>query len=298
MLSHLESKQELIALVELSPTGGARRRRDPQQFLATTFGPGTPSLSNQGNKSIAHHDTARDACLEGLRGIPLQTEEQRRLCRGRLNMVPVYDNGNAESAKACIDIFEFPNQPCELPFVWISPAQAAIACELQGKRLCTQHEWSTACAADPSGGEPSLYAYGPDLDLTACNTNKSAPKVNAQKCDPESSRSAWRTCSTNTEPAGSFPKCRSRLGVFDLHGNVAEIMTRLDPDGLVYSQLKGSAFFYVDVARRHDERPKRNATHETYPDHCAYDPRWHVEPMTRAWHVNYHLGFRCCLPLD
>jgi formylglycine-generating enzyme len=297
MLLHAETKDALLALFELSSSAAPRRHRDPQDFLLKNFGPGTPSLSNQGNKSIAHHVISREQCMQGLQGLTLQTEDQRRLCRGQPNMVPVYGDGNPASAKVCIDIFEFPNRPCELPFVWISPAQASITCELQGKRLCTQQEWSTACAADPSAGAPSLYAYGPQLDLAACNTNKSAPKVNEQKCDPDSSRTAWQTCSTNTEPAGAFPACRSRLGVFDLHGNVAEIMTRLDPDGLMYSQLKGSAFFYVDVARKHDERPARNATHETYPDHCAFDPRWHVEPMTRAWHVNYHLGFRCCLGL-
>jgi len=79
--------------------------------------------------------------------------------------------------------------------------------------------------------------------------------------------------------------------VFDQHGNVAEAMTRYDSqEGKTVSQLKGSAFFYVDVHRRPDEPHKL----ETYPDHCMYDPRWHVEPMNRAWHVNYHLGFRCC----
>jgi hypothetical protein len=46
----------------------------------------------------------------------------------------------------------------------------------------------------------------------------------------------------------------------------------------------------VDVHRRLDQKPEKR----TYPDHCSYDPRWHVEPMRRAWHVNYHLGFRCC----
>jgi hypothetical protein len=49
----------------------------------------------------------------------------------------------------------------------------------------------------------------------------------------------------------------------------------------------------VDVARKHNERQKEGSR-ETYPDHCAHDPRWHVEPMATAWHVNYHLGFRCC----
>ena len=79
--------------------------------------------------------------------------------------------------------------------------------------------------------------------------------------------------------------------MFDQHGNVAEIMTRRDrDDGKLYSQLKGSAWFYVEVAREHDApRPKGR---ETYPDHCAYSPRWHVEPMEDAWHANYHLGLR------
>ncbi len=69
-------------------------------------------------------------------------------------------------------------------------------------------------------------------------------------------------------------------------------MTRADPDGHTYSQLKGSAFFYADVARKPDERQVKGR--ETYPDQCAHDPRWHVELMSEAWHVNYHLGFRCC----
>ena len=295
MSLHHETREELLSLFQLDTAGGNGRKRDPEEFLRKNFGPGSSGLSNQGNKEIAHHSTAREACLAGLEGITLQTDEQKRLCKGREYMVPIYPHGRPEEATACIDVFEFPNRPCELPFVWISPVQASIVCELQGKRLCTQQEWSTACAGDPGGGADQKYAYGEKLDLEVCNTNKSAPAVNGQKCDPDSSKTAWKTCSTNTEPAGAFPKCRSRFGVFDQHGNVAEIMTRQDPkDGLV-SQLKGSAFFYVDVARSHDEKPSPKATHETYPDHCAYDPRWHVEPMTRAWHVNYHLGFRCCM---
>ena len=100
----------------------------------------------------------------------------------------------------------------------------------------------------------------------------------------------------HTEPSGAFPKCRSRFGVFDQHGNVAEVMTRKERDGNVVTQLKGSAFFYVEVARRPEDPAWSPGAHgETYPDHCNYDPRWHVEPIEKAWHVNYHLGFRCCL---
>jgi formylglycine-generating enzyme required for sulfatase activity len=245
---------------------------------------------NQGNKAIAHHARGQRACLAALEHTVLQTEDQRVRC-GAPNMVPVYRHGDPKKAAYCIDVFEFPNKPCELPFVWAPPTHAKTMCEIQGKRLCTEDEWSLACRADPNGGPDTLYAYGNDLDLDVCNTNK--PRPAPIKCSPESAEKTWETCETNTEPTGSFPKCRSRFGVYDMHGNVAEIMTRKDADGNVVSQLKGSAFFYAEVARRPDE-PQKPGGRETYPDHCNFDPRWHVEPIQSAWHVNYHLGFRCC----
>ncbi len=180
-------------------------------------------------------------------------------------MVPI-------SGKTCIDIFEFPNRACELPFVWAGATIGNEVCKRLGKRLCRQPEWIEAC-----GGN---YAYGDELDLQVCHTNHSRERAELV-CDPATVKTTWKTCATNTEPAGAFPRCRSWHGVFDMHGNVAEAMTRRDPDGKLYSQLKGSAFFYVDVQ-------------ESYSDRCDHNPRWHVEEMKRAWHVNYHLGFRCC----
>lgn len=287
MALHHESREELLALFSIKRP--PRRDSNADGFLQKSFGPGSAALINQGNKELAKHAIGKAQCLKGLEGMTLQTEEQKAQCGGFENMVPVWRRG--KKPKFCIDIFEFPNKPCELPFVWVAPVQAKVICELQGKRLCSQEEWTLSCNADPEGGKPTKFAYGDTMDLTICNTNKPAATY-GPGCDPKSASHAWKTCSTNTEPTGSFPKCRSRFGVFDLHGNVAEIMTRRDPDGHLYDQLKGSAFFYVDVARGpNDPRPKGR---ETYPDHCAYDPRWHVELMTEAWHNNYHLGFRCC----
>jgi formylglycine-generating enzyme len=293
---HIETQEGLLSLFTIRAFSEKERKRrgDPELFLHKNVGPEGPWKSNQGNKAVAHHLVSREACLAGLAGVTIQTAEQRQRCGGAENMVPIYKSGDMGKAKVCMDVFEFPNKPCELPFVWISPVQAQVLCEMEGKRLCAQEEWVMACRADPEGKEDWLYAYGNDLDLKACNTDKPARSFGGPVCEPESARSAWGTCGTNTEPTGSSPRCRSRLGVFDMHGNVAEIMTRYDADGHTYSQLKGSAFFYVDVARKHNERPAKDATRETYPDHCAHDPRWHVEPMATAWHVNYHLGFRCC----
>lgn len=289
MAIHKETRADLIALIDVRPLTEAEFKLvRPDIFLNLNVGPAVTRM-NQGNKAVAHHSRGQRACLAGLAGIEIQTPEQRERC-GAPNMVPVYKHGDPKSASYCIDVFEFPNKPCELPFVWTAPTHAQTMCQIQGKRLCTEEEWNLACRADPAGGPDQVYAYGNDLDLEICNTNKKRGPDN--KCSTHDAQKAWETCGTDTEPAGSFPKCRSRFGVYDMHGNVAEVMTRKDKDGAVVTQLKGSAFFYAEVARRPDEpqRPGR----ETYPDHCNFDPRWHVEPISSAWHVNYHLGFRCC----
>ncbi|MEM9876391.1 MAG: SUMF1/EgtB/PvdO family nonheme iron enzyme [Myxococcota bacterium] len=265
-----------------------------QTFYARHVAPGRAAKINQGNPEIAQHDITREACWRGLQSEAsgLATEEQRKVCGGQPYMVPIFEGGDVTRAKFCIDQFEFPNRPCELPVVWSGATQAHQVCKKLGKRLCRQEEWMLACEGDPDGGPPQRYAYGDTLDLEVCNTNKRAAMHNDPPCDARTVQTAWETCGTHTEPSGSFPRCRSRFGVYDLHGNVAEAMTRYDAEeGARVSQLKGSAFFYVDVHRR----PHEPRARETYVDVCRHDPRWHVQPMHKAWHVNYHLGFRCCL---
>jgi hypothetical protein len=257
---------------------------------------GGPWHLGQGNPAISHHAIGRRTCLEGLRDVVVQTPAQYARCAAG-NMVPVWSNGGSEASAAfCIDVFEFPNRACELPFVFVTPSQALALCRAQGKRLCSQDEWNLACRGDPAGVSDRVYAYGDELDLTICNTNKSRANGPPPPCDVSTSERLWRTCGTNTEPSGAFPRCRSRFGVFDQHGNVAEIMTRFDAiDGEERSQLKGSAFFYVEVAKK----PTDPGGYKTkYPDHCNFDPRWHVEKLAEAGHMNYHLGFRCCKSVD
>lgn len=283
---HYDTRAELLALITLPPRTVASGAG--LNFLNQIIGPGGPGRMNQGNKAIARHSISKASCLAGLEGIVLQTPDARAKC-GAENMVPVWLKG--KDAWFCIDIFEFPNKACELPFVWTAPTHAKKLCELQGKRLCAQTEWNIACRGDPEGGHDSRYAYGNTLDLDICHTNLR----HRQPCNPISAKTAFDTCTTDTEPSGSFPKCRSRFGVFDQHGNVAEVMMRREGDQ-VFTQLKGSAWFYTELAREPDKPVPESTTSKAsaYPDHCNFDPRWHVEPIENAHHVNYHLGFRCC----
>ncbi len=289
---HKSTREDLLGLFTTKAlTDEEKARILPERFLNGVFGVGTPAKIHQGNQAIALHEISRAACLKGLEGVTLQSADQRKAC-GHENMVPVHLRG--KDPYFCIDVFEFPNKPCELPFVWTSPSYAKKVCELQGKRLCSQIEWQLACHADPNDGPDTRYAYGDTLDLDVCHTKRRHRQVAEKPCTSTDAQTTYRTCSTDTEPSGSFPKCRSRYGVYDLHGNVAEIMMRRDADGSVKSQLKGSAWFYDEVAREVGGPPLHENAQGAYPDHCNFDPRWHVENIENAWHVNYHLGFRCC----
>jgi len=169
MANHHDSRDELLSLFQIKDfTEDEQKRIQPDRFLRGAIGPGGPGKMNQGNKAIAKHTISKAQCLAGLKDIVIQTPEQRAKC-GADNMVPVWIKG--KEPWFCIDIFEFPNKPCELPFVWTPPTWSKKVCELQGKRLCAQTEWNIACRGDPNGGDDQRYAYGSKLDLDVCHTN-------------------------------------------------------------------------------------------------------------------------------
>jgi formylglycine-generating enzyme required for sulfatase activity len=86
------------------------------------------------------------------------------------------------------------------PWVDVTWEGAKTACELAGKRLCTEEEWHPACAG-PAG---TAYPYGNDYDPGACNV-----------------------CTTGEQgtvvPTGSMDTCAGGYpGLFDMSGNVWE----------------------------------------------------------------------------
>ncbi len=273
--------------------------------------------AGQGNPAISKHPLTPEACRARLGEGTVLTPNPlfAEICGGPF-MAPLYDPATEgpEQARTCIDQFEFPDIPCEVPVVWIRASEAAEVCEALGKRLCDAHEWEGACAgallapdyrfdlARVSPAEAAVrgmrgahnevhqadksWSYGPAFRTGVCGTSSHK----SSGCPG----GGWDRCGSNTFPAGSFPGCRSALGVFDLNGNAAEHMNLpLDESqmasrgsrNLGVTEMKGSWFAFDDF-RAHE-------------DWCRWRaPFWYgTRVRDPKSHANYHLGFRCCKSL-
>jgi formylglycine-generating enzyme len=279
-----------------------RRHHDlaPAQLDAVAEVMAHSTVLGQGNPRISVHPIRRDECLQASQETPLHPADPA--C-GMPHMVPLYDPSveAAPEARVCIDQFEFPGAPCEYPVVHVTAHEAVQLCEATGKRLCDAHEWEGACAGAllPADRE---YAFGLDRRAMRAAHNRERELVWAYGVDKDHTRcattsfktpgcpgSGYERCGSNTFPTGSFSGCVSPLGVYDLHGNVAEHMNlpmstselgSLGGHGL--TEMKGSWFIF--------------ATTEAHPDDCRWRaPDWHGSSVTSPRsHSNYHLGFRCC----
>ena len=271
----------------------------------------------QGNPAVARHPITPQECEEKLRrlGVRYENRDFEKIC-GEKYMAPLYNPARekAEEAGACIDQFEFPNIPCAFPVVWVRAREAAEVCRAVGKRLCDAHEWEGACAGaleppdyrfDLAQGLPpnaavermrqthnrvygahKTWAYGSSYKKGVC----AASSYKTAGCGG----GGWTACGSNTYPAGTFPDCRSPLGVYDQHGNAAEHMNlplnegqmaSRGSTGLGYTEMKGSWFIFD--------------TYYAHEDWCRWRaPFWHGSRVMDAHsHANYHLGFRCCKTL-
>lgn len=142
-----------------------------------------------------------------------------------------------------------------------------------GKRLCTAAEWTAAC----SGNSGLTYAYGNVFDPLACNCVDS---FCAEYCADNGI--APVDCSTDANcgytyscffvvPTGDFEDCRSGQGVFDLNGNVWEVvLSSIDPRGY---EIRGGGFNDAGAAGRLQ---------------CDFNADW----------SNLYAGFRCCRDPD
>ncbi len=101
----------------------------------------------------------------------------------------------------CIDRYEWPNKDGSSPKREVTREQARDACRKAGKRLCTPLEWKTACRG---AKRMNAYPYGKNFNDRACNTMNN------------------RKVSNRAAESGEFTDCRTREGLYDMSGNVAE----------------------------------------------------------------------------
>lgn len=295
------------SLQKVHRLGAAQMQRLREIFAASGY-------VGQGNPAITRHPLTPGQCEARAPGYADRRFE--RICGGKY-MAPLYDprTQRPEDATACIDQFEFPNIPCDYPVVWVKAREAAQICAAMGKRLCDAHEWEGACAgalgpadyrfdlargrsmsgavetmrsAHNSAYEPSKsWSYGSSYQRGVC----AAASAKSATCGG----GGFTACGSNTYPAGSFPSCKSALGVYDLHGNAAEHMNLpLAPDQMAsagstklgVTEMKGSWFIFD--------------SYYAHPDWCRWRaPFWHgSRVLDTGSHANYHLGFRCCKTID
>ena len=167
----------------------------------------------------------------------------------------------------CIDRFEYPNRLGAYPWIVVTWREAVELCRLEGKRLCSEKEWSFAC----EGEEAMPYPYGYARDADACVIDRPWKPVDELALEGRTDDRALREIDWlwQGKPSGSQPRCRSPFGVYDMTGNVDEWTSSVIP-GERPSILKGG--YWGPIRAR-----------------CRPSTRAHGEDF-----AFYQQGFRCC----
>jgi sulfatase modifying factor 1 len=202
-----------------------------------------------GHRCLDWIDESRDRC---------RAYDPKPLCEGR-----------KLEKRFCIDRYEYPNMAGVYPVVMVDFIEAEAACRAEGKRLCTESEWTFAC----EGVEQRPYPYGAVRDPEACNIDRHYrdPDFEAFSHGPTISDEVARL--DQRVPSGSMPRCVSPFGVRDMTGNVDEWVVNEDPNrdaGEDISGLKGG--YWGPIRAR-------------------------CRPITNShnrWFRFYQVGFRCC----
>lgn len=167
----------------------------------------------------------------------------------------------------CIDRFEYPNRKGEYPIVLVTWYEARDACKAEGKRLCTEDEWTFACEGEEATPYPNGYVRDPE----ACLNDRPWKQFHGEALTPRNGENAKQELDRLWQglPSGARPLCKSSFGVYDLTGNVDE-WTRSSVVGERPSVLKGG--YWGPVRTR-----------------CRPATKAHDES-----HMFYQQGFRCC----
>ncbi len=157
----------------------------------------------------------------------------------------------------CIDIHEYPNQTGVLPAVMVSFRFAEELCTQEGKRLCSDSEWTLACRTPE--------------DLQACNHGHPDPTEEPARlwARADVARNLWAMDARR--PSGPS-RCVSPSGVFDLPGNVRE-WVRSERGGSYAAALKGGG--YTESSIDCERSTQTQLLDNSYPEtgfRCCREP--------------------------
>jgi sulfatase modifying factor 1 len=151
---------------------------------------------------------------------------------------PTKCTGKKVHKRFCVDEYEYPNKKGERPRVMFNFPQAQHLCAADGKRVCTETEWTTAC----EGPDYKPYPYGYVRDPTICNGDqqgvepavvghdaKGAPFMAFDSKDPAVSKPELERLWQGVV-SGSQPRCVSDYGVWDMPGNADELAASETPE--------------------------------------------------------------------
>lgn len=202
-------------------------------------------------------------CLESEYNAPNHITICKRFAPGQRCAVPL------RRQRYCMDRYEYPNQKGGHPPVMVDAYDAAAMCQEQGKRLCWQSEWESAC----EGPDKLPFPYGIERDPKACNIDNPWLKPNLDKIyskDPAIHGPELLKLDQSVR-SGARERCVSGFGVHDLTGNFDEWVYSEENRGKSrWAGLKGGAWGHV-----------RNA--------CRPMTTSHTPDFTY-----YFISFRCC----
>ncbi len=188
-----------------------------------------------------------------------------------------YEASRADSTSTSYGSSTIPvSEPGRMPWMSgsVSAVSAAESCQSAGKRLCRLDEWHDACV----GSDDTVYSYGDAYDPSVCNSIdtfcycdttcaaiESCPYPHCRVQASPAGDGGPCGAAFKVMPTGSFPSCVNEWGVFDVNGNVWEVVDAADS----LDHFRGGGYNCADSEALH---------------RCDHDGTW--GPSAR--------GFRCC----
>ena len=188
---------------------------------------------------------------------------------------PTVCTGPTTHKRYCIDRYEYPNVKGVRPRVMVNFPQAQALCADEGKRVCTETEWTMAC----EGPAYKPYPYGYHRDPAICRGDQPYPFPDLSRAFSKDRTIAARELARTYAgvPSGSQPQCVSDYGVYDMPGNADELASsETSPPRSPYDNVTTGGPWLDGV--RNQCRPKIYTHNEGF----AY----------------YYLSFRCCAESD